>query len=247
MPSVLVNAIGMRFRLVPPGVIYLGSPATEHKRSPTDLRYQRQVLAAPFWTAETPTTQHEYAAVTGSHPSYFGRGDSVRWFDCPVESVSWRDATQFCDLLSNLQEERLAGRSYRLPSEVEWEYACRAGTVTAFNVGDDLTPASANFDGTFPYIDGPPGPYLARTTPVRTYGANAFGLFDVHGNVWEWCFDRYRRDALPHGSAAPRVLRGGSWHSYGIFCRSAAREAGEPDVGYFDQGFRIVCVMTRRA
>ncbi len=244
---VLVNTIGMRFRLVPAGVADLGSPVTEHKRSPTDLRHRRQIVATPFWFAETPTTQREYAAVTGSYPSYFRRDEDARTGDRPVESVSWRDARQFCVLLSNLHNEWLAGRSYRLPSEVEWEYACRAGNITAFNVGDDLTPASANFDGTFPYIDGPPGAYLASTTPVRTYSANEFGLFDLHGNVWELCLDSYRRDALPLGSAIPRVLRGGSWHSYGQFCRSAAREATEPDVGYFDQGFRVVCVTNQRA
>jgi formylglycine-generating enzyme required for sulfatase activity len=245
--SALVNAIGMSFRLVPPGVAHIGSPVTEHKRSPTDLTHRRQILAAPFWIAETPTTQREYAAVTGSYPSYFRSDEDARASDRPVESVSWRHATQFCVLLSNLHKERMAGRSYRLPSEVEWEYACRAGTVTAFNVGDDLTPASANFDGTFPYIDGPPGAYLASTTPVRAYHANKFGLFDLHGNVWELCLDSYRRDALPLGSGAPRVLRGGSWHSYGRFCRSAAREATETDAGYFDQGFRVVCVTRQRS
>jgi eukaryotic-like serine/threonine-protein kinase len=244
---VLVNSIGMRFRLVPPGVAYIGSPVTEHRRSPTDLKHHRQVLPTAFWIAETPTTQREYAAVTDSYPSYFSHNEGVRASDRPVESVSWRDTEQFCALLSKLHQERMMGRSYRPPREVEWEYACRAGTVTAFNVGDDLRPDSANFDGTFPYIDGPPGAYLAGTTPVRSYGANNFGLFDLHGNVWELCLDSYRRDALPLGPAGPRVLRGGSWHSYGQFCRSAAREATEPDVGYFDQGFRVVCVTNQRA
>ncbi len=245
----LVNTLGMRFRRVPAGLTRIGSPLDEHKRSVTDLDRRSEMIARPFWMAETPTTGREYLAVTGECPSHFTEdfgghsGDTCLSSECPVESVSWNKANEFCERLSRVPAERQAGRRYRLPSEVEWEHACRAGAETAFSIGTDLPSDCANFDGTFPYIDGPPGTYLQRTSPVRSYCPNAFHLFDVHGNVWEWCADLFCPDALTSAAAAPRVLRGGGWHSYARTCRCSARDAGEPDIGYFDQGFRIVCVL----
>lgn len=237
----------MRLRLVPAGATRIGSPAGEHKRDPTDMTRRLVFIPRPFYIAKTATTQREYFAVTGKRPSYFGTGGTPlsnggsECDDCPVDSVSWNDAQDFCKLLSSWPQEREAHRSYRLPTEVEWEHACRAGAATAFSLGDNLTPLSANFDGTFPYFEGPPDTFLRCTTPVRKYAPNAFGLFDFHGNVWEWCADVFCPDAFIVAAETPRVLRGGSWHTYARSCRCSARDSGEPDVGYFDQGFRVIC------
>jgi len=165
--------------------------------------------------------------------------------DLPVDDVSWEDAQEFCARLS-----RRTGRTYRLPSEAEWEYACRAGTTTPFHFGLTITPEIVNYDGNKPYGKGPKGPYRKQTVPVGNYDvANAFGLYDMHGNVGEWTQDAWHESyagAPANGSAweqggdaAYRVIRGGSWFNNGDECRSASRFSSIKENTVTRVGFRV--------
>jgi formylglycine-generating enzyme required for sulfatase activity len=187
----------------------------------------------------------------GNNPSHFsatGEGKaSVRGMDTskfPVESVSWNDAVAFCKKLSALE-----GRTYRLPTEAEWEYACRADARSVFGFGDSLSSTQANFDGTIPYGIEKKWECLERTTTVGSYEANAWGLHDMHGNVWEWCSDWFERDyygkspsANPRGpeKGLRRVRRGGAWSEPGKDCRSATRALDSPTFRSQSVGFRVV-------
>jgi formylglycine-generating enzyme required for sulfatase activity len=197
----------------------------------------------------------------GVNPSYFsetgGGRDRVKGQDTrrfPVEYVSWQDAVEFCRRLADLPEEKRAGHQYRLPTEAEWEYSCRGGasSVTPFYFETPSTSASslqANFEGNYPYGGAPTGPYLKRTTTVGSYKPNAFGLYDMHGNVWEWCRDWYgeypgEKVSDPFGPAqgSSRVFRGGCWDSYGSFCRAALRSRNPPVYQISGLGFRLAGV-----
>jgi len=182
----------------------------------------------------------------------------------PIEQVSWWDAVEFCARLS-----RQTGRTYRLPSEAEWEYACRAGTTTPFHFGETVTTDLANYRGTDNesigwkgnYGQGPKGLYREATTDVGSLAnANAFGLYDMHGNVWEWCLDHWHDnyEGEPPTDGSPwvfpgeeksgdrrRVLRGGSWDYGPRYCRSACRNGYIPDARFFNLGFRVVCAVAR--
>jgi formylglycine-generating enzyme required for sulfatase activity len=157
----------------------------------------------------------------------------------PVESVSWHDAVAFCDKLSAQPEEKAAGRVYRLPTEAEWEYACRAGTDTPFSWGKSASSRDANFDGNYPY-GGAEGPYLKRPCPVGSYKPNPWGLYDMGGNVWQWCHDWYKDD-YKEG-----VLRGGSWYNPGRNCRAACRYRNDPGRRNNDFGFRVALSLSPR-
>jgi formylglycine-generating enzyme required for sulfatase activity len=169
-----------------------------------------------------------------------------------VEKVNWHDAIEFCARLS-----KLTGREYRLPSEAEWEYACRAGTKTPFHFGETITRELANYDASNTYADEAPGEYREKTTPVGQFSPNAFGLYDMHGNVWEWCEDDYHDNyegAPRDGSAwlsnnTTKILRGGSWILYPYRCRSAYRHSYDPRdyYYYFFIGFRVVRSSPREA
>jgi formylglycine-generating enzyme required for sulfatase activity len=177
----------------------------------------------------------------------------------PVESVSWEDTVAFLDRLSALEEEQKEGRKYRLPSEGEWEHACRGGAPAyrVFHCGNSLCSTQANFAGKLPYGEGVVGPYRRRTCEAGSYRPNAFGLYDMHGNVWEWCSDWYQeryygrspwRDpqGVPAGSL--RMLRGGSWASPGQDCRSARRRCRAPGlIRSSDMGFRVAFVASGSA
>ena len=173
----------------------------------------------------------------------------------PVEQVSWEDAVEFCQRLSALPEEKKAGRVYRLPTEAEWEYACRAGTKTAYSFGSQLNGRQANCDGTVPYGTDMKGPYLKEKSAVGTYPANAWGLYDMHGNVWEWCSDRY--GAYPAGSVTDpsgpatgsfRVIRGGCWADDAVDCRSAFRlRRGPSDRIIGGLGFRVALSLSENS
>lgn len=201
-----------------------------------------------------PITQSQWRAVAAlsqvkrslnPDPSRF-KGDNH-----PVEGVLWWDALEFCERLS-----AHTGQDYRLPTEAEWEYACRAGTTTSFHFGSMITTEVANYNGAYTYNNGPKGEHRGKTTPVNAFGlANAFGLVDMHGNVWEWCQDHWHdnyADAASDGSAwlaedenALRVLRGGDLDFGPGFCRSASRSINIPDSGDFNTGFRVCCPASR--
>jgi formylglycine-generating enzyme required for sulfatase activity len=165
--------------------------------------------------------------------------------------ISWDEAVAFCTALSNLPAEREARRVYRLPTEAEWEYACRAGTRTAFHQGASLGCDQAHFDGAYPYGDGRRGPTLPRTVPVGSFPPNTWGLSDMHGNVWEWCADWFedrfyqnspRSDPRGPDSGIYRVLRGGSWKNQAGTCRAAYRNALAPNQRQPFVGFRVLLV-----
>ena len=234
------NSVGMEFAPVAPGSFQMGSPAVEKDRLETETPHTVRI-GKGFWMGIHEVTQKQYAQVTGGDPAHF-KGDNL-----PVEKVSYDDALDFCRKLSALPQERAAGRTYRLPSEAEWEYACRAGTTTPFHFGDATNGTNANHDGTKPYGTSQNGPNLGKTVPVGSYPANAWGLHDMHGNVWEWCADWYgplAADAVtdPKGAdkGAGRVLRGGSWANAGKNCRAADRYGYDPSSRTNYLGFRVV-------
>ena len=235
---------------IPPGTFIMGSPTSEFGHG--DEENQHVVtISRGFWMGKYLVTQDDYFAVTGDNPSHFQGAPNL-----PVEQVSWLDATNYCGLRT--QQEQAVGliptnSSYRLPTESEWEYACRALTITAFYLGNSLHSGQANFDGQLEYdstlgnIDNTNGVWLQRTTPVGTYTANKWGLYDMTANLDEWCHDLY---ALyppgpvtdPQGGVTgyERVFRGGGWFNPGIECRSAQRASGEQPWYTSVIGFRVV-------
>ncbi|MGA1603692.1 MAG: formylglycine-generating enzyme family protein, partial [Prochlorothrix sp.] len=231
---------------IPGGSFMMGAPESEED-SRNDERPQHRVILSPFLMGRYPVTQAQYRAITGQDPAHF-KGDNR-----PVENVSWDQATAFCAALSkHLQEQGLALVA-QLPTEAAWEYACRAGTTTPFAFGETITPDLVNYNGNVPYGKAPRGAYRQATTPVGSFPANAWGLYDMHGNVWEWCLDGWinnyghkigamNKDGLtifPY-SNEDRVLRGGSWgYSAGI-TRSANRVWNRRDHRNILNGFRVV-------
>jgi uncharacterized protein (TIGR02996 family) len=219
----LGGGVEIGFAWLPPGSFVMGSPPNEKRRSKDEPRH-RVTLSRGFWLGVYPVTQAQWHAVLGSNPSKF-KGN-----DLPVETVSWDDCQEFCHRLSARD-----GRRYRLPSEAQWEYACRAGTTTAFHGGATISTELANYDGKDTYGKGKKGVYRDQTTPVGSFPPNAWGLYDMHGNVWQWCQDWYGRygngdrkdpDGATDGTA--RVLRGGSWVDGPRYCRAAFRSRCAP-------------------
>lgn len=240
------NSIGMKLAYVPPGEFTMGSPDAEVNRYPNEGPQHRVRITKPFYIGVYEVKQSEYEKVMNKNPSSFK--DSP---DHPVEMVNWNDAVEFCKKLSEFSEEKRAGRIYRLPTEAEWEYACRAGTTTVFHYGNSLSPNQANFDGNHPYATEK-GQKIGKTTRVGSYVPNAFGLYDMHGNVWEWCLDDARvyqqtdkpiEDPVgPTDNDKQRVFRGGNWNNEGFYARSALRYP-EPLLNtHPNLGFRIVCL-----
>jgi formylglycine-generating enzyme required for sulfatase activity len=188
-------------------------------------------------------TQEQYQQVMGKNPSNFNGAKR------PVEGVPWNDAVEFCEKLS-----QKTGRTYRLPSEAEWEYAARAGTTTPFHFGETVTTELANYNGNYTYASAPKGKYRGQTTEVGIFPPNAFGLYDMHGNVWEWCANTWHNNykkAPSDGSAwidnnnESHVLRGGSWDVSPENCRSASRSIYIRGLHYDTFGFRVVCAFGR--
>jgi formylglycine-generating enzyme required for sulfatase activity len=252
----LGNGITLEMIAIPGGTFTMGSPQDE-KDSYDDERPQHEVNVPPFFMGKYPITQAQWRVVASRtdlkvkkdldpDPSHFkDRGGSSTRRDKPVEQIDWYDAVEFCARLS-----KLTGGEYRLPSEAEWEYACRAGTTTAFHFGEIITGELANYDASKTYADEPKGEYRKETTPVGQFPPNAFGLYDMHGNVWEWCADTWhdKYGAPTDGSAwiengdhncSPR--RGGSWFSYPCSCRSAYRSNSDSGGLNSSFGFRVVC------
>jgi len=270
----LAEGVALTQLWIPPGRFWMGSPETELERL-EDEGPQHLVQLQGFFMGQTPITQAQWRAVAqwqpregerwerelAPNPSRFQVGGDTRLLsenaftdDRPVEQVSWEDAMEFCRRLS-----QRTGRHYTLPSEAQWEYACRAGTSTPFALGETITPELANYDGTYTYGNGPKGKNRKQTTPVGTFPANAWGLQDMHGNVWEWCLDDWHESyegAPVDGSAwvdgaqgqsskregGMRLLRGGSWDGIPGLCRSARRIHALPVLANDSIGLRVVCL-----
>jgi formylglycine-generating enzyme required for sulfatase activity len=252
----LGDGISLEVMLIPPGTFTMGSLENEKDRD-DDEQAHEVTLTKPFYLGKHEITQEQYRQVAGTNPSWYAAGDGdranvgsqdTRRF--PVERVSWEDAQVFCVKLA-----RKTGRAARLPTEAEWEYACRAGTATPYHFGTALNGDKANCDGKSPYGTPMPGPRLGRSCAVGSYreSANAFGLHDMHGNVWEWCADGYapygtgpQRDPAGPAKAQRYVLRGGSWEGEAVSCRSAFRVGGLPGDRFRDQGFRVALSVEAR-
>ena len=236
----LGNGVLLEMVEIPGGTFIMGSPASEAERHSNEGP-QRQVKVPSFYMGKYELTQAQYQAIMGTNP--WTNPSSFKGDNRPVERVSWNDAVAFCEKLS-----QKTGKNYRLPSEAEWEYACRAGTTTPFYFGESITPDLVNYDGNYAYASAPKGKYRQQTTDVGTFPPNAFGLYDMHGNVWEWCQDDYidsYNNAPTDGSALTgrsgiKLLRGGSWYDYPRYCRSAYRGYHYPDTGNDVNGFRLV-------
>jgi formylglycine-generating enzyme required for sulfatase activity len=254
------------------GTFTMGSPTTELNRYSDETEHQ--VTLTGFKMSKHPVTQAQYEAVTGNNPSNFKTpvAPETSTATRPVEQVTWYDAVEFCNKLS--EQEGLTSvytitgktpatgypiinatvtadwnkNGYRLPTEAQWEYACRAGTTTPFNTGNNITTDQANYDGNFPYNNNPVGAYLERTTAVGSYAPNQWGLYDMHGNVFEWCWDWYgtyesdmQSDPTGAVSGPGRMLRGGSWINFGLYLRSAFRNIiNGPSYWNNNIGFRLV-------
>ncbi len=262
----LGNGVTLEMVSIPAGSFKIGSPPGEKGRSEKEAP-QHTVNVPAFFMGKFEVTQEQYQQVMGENPSSFSFKGAKR----PVEKVSWNDAVEFCEKLS-----QKTGRTYRLPSEPEWEYACRAGTTTPFHFGETITTELANYNGNYTYPSAPkrkpkrkyreqttevgifpPNEYREQTTEVGIFPPNAFGLYDMHGNVWEWCadswHDSYERAPVDAsawlGNDNPyRVLRGGSLYNDPEDCRSACRclIAWEVrDLIADNIGFRVVCAFGR--
>ena len=247
----LGEGVALTMVKIPAGSFLMGSPKAEPERLEREGP-QHEVTLGSFFMAQTPITQAQWRAVAGwqkverdlkPDPSRFKGANR------PVEQVSWFDALEFCRRLN-----QRTGQRYGLPSEAQWEYACRAGSTTSFHYGATLTPELANYDGNYVYGKGLKGTYRKQTTEVDSFPANAWGLHDLHGNVWEWCADHWHDSYnFAPGDDQPwlipaaadeelRLLRGGSWYFHPAVCRSAYRNDGHPDGRGFLIGFRVCCL-----
>jgi len=230
------NSIGMNFVLIPAGSFMMGSPPDEPGRG-DDERQHRVTLTKAFYMGVTEVTQRQWQQIMGKNPSHFQDCGA----DCPVESVSWNDCQQFVQRLNQLE----GGHRYRLPTEAEWEYACRAGNITAFANGS-ITETGCSYDANLDVMGWYHGNSGKQPHPVAQRKSNAFGLYDMHGNIWEWCQDWY--GIYPSGhvsdptgplSGSYRVLRGGGWHEDVEGCRSAIRLGCSPGSRSGTLGFRL--------
>jgi len=252
----LAEGLELTMVQIPAGGFLMGSPSVEPERYDREGP-QQQVQLQGFFMGQTAISQSQWQVGAGwqtlqrelnSDPARF------KGLHRPVEGVDWEDAIEFCQRLS-----QRFGRTYILPSEAQWEYACRAGTTTPFHFGATLTPDLANYDGNSTYGEGPKGVYRQETTAVAGFPANPWGLYDMHGNIWEWCLDQWHdnfQGAPADGSAwldssvnkdNKRLLRGGSWNLNPRNCRSAYRHVAHPDNRYSRIGFRVCCLPQGRS
>ncbi len=247
----LNEQINIEMMQIPAGEFEMGSPPEELERNEREGPVH-SVKVGSFFMGKYPITQAQWRMVASfpkieleldTDPANF-KGD-----DRPVEQVNWHEAVEFCQRLS-----KKTGRNYRLPSEAEWEYACRAGTKTPFHFGETITTDLANYDGNYIYGEGTKGKYRKQTTPVGQFGvANYFGLCELYGNVWEWCADPWHsnyENAPTDGSVweeggddSTRVPRGGSWYHNPRYCRSAFRNSSTSGFRNDNIGFRVVCAV----
>lgn len=247
LPKEVTNSLGMELKLVAPGEFLMGTPAGRAVDDGSQPQHAVRI-SKPFYIGVHEVTQDQFFAVMEMRPSHFcetGVGarfvEGLSTGDFPVDRVTWEEAVEFCGRLSDLDEEVAAGRSYRLPTEAEWEFACRAGSRSDFAFGSTISPAEANIAAAADGVSST----LGRTTKVGSYPPNAYGLHDMHGNVWEWCADGKRvftksKQVDPVGDVSfYSALRGGAWDFPADFCRSGHR--GEAMSGYVYFGFRVVC------
>ncbi|GAB4192686.1 MAG: hypothetical protein Fur006_37260 [Coleofasciculaceae cyanobacterium] len=245
----LGNGVSLTMVLIPGGTFLMGLSETE-KRGSDRAIFQRQVTVAPLFMSKYPITQAQWEAVAALPQVNYSLKRNPSYFNCnginrPVEQVSWDDAVEFCDRLA-----LKTGRLYRLPSEAEWEYAARAGTTTPFHFGETITTDLANYNGNCFYASESRGTYREQTTDVGSFPPNAFGLYDIHGLVWEWCADSWRwnyylaqsdgRVWIDDKDRNLRPLRGGAWCYAPVFCRSAFRYSYLSGVRSSIIGFRVV-------
>jgi formylglycine-generating enzyme required for sulfatase activity len=241
----IAPGVKMAFVLVPPGRFWMGSPEDEKERDKDETLHE-VTITQPFYLGKYVVTQAQYKAVTGKDPSTF------KGAELPVETVSWEEADAFARELSG---KRGWKQLYRLPAEAEWEYACRGGRPFShpfgIGAGRSLSSTQANFHGNYPYGGAAKGPYLERATPVGNYPANALGLYDMHGNVWQWCADWYGDYPTANvtdstgpapGPGSGRVIRGGGWGGRASYCRAAYRRGVAPAYRDNDLGFRLARV-----
>jgi len=241
------NSLGMTFALIPAGIFLMGSSQKELSHNEDETSHP-VLIRKPFWMGIYTVTQAQWKEVMGQNPSHF------QGADLPVEHVTWEECEGFCQRL-----EEKEGFPYRLPAEKEWEYACRAGTTTPFYFGASLTSELAHFDGQHPYGCTRSGKKAGKTSSNGLFPPNGFGLYDMHGNVWEWCSDTYgeRYDGIRLPSPEEhdprqydprdidqkgryRVFRGGAWNSNGASCRSAFRNYAGPHYRSNAIGLRLV-------
>jgi formylglycine-generating enzyme required for sulfatase activity len=233
-PKKIRNSVGMDLVFIPAGTFIMGSPLDEPGRSDDEMQH-RVSISRPFYLQATEVTQRQWKRVMGNNPSHFKDCGE----DCPVESVSWFDAQNFINRLNKIE----GTKKYRLPTESEWEYASRAGTLTPFNTGNCISTDQANFDGRKPLPGCADGVYRGRTVSATSFRPNDRGLYGMHGNVWEWCQDwkePYPGDLQQRSLTKGRVLRGGSLSDSARNLRSARRFMYVPDYSDSDIGFRVV-------
>ena len=254
--SVHAQTVSVSMVEIQSGEFLMGSPTTEFERQKDET--QHRVSISAFQMSQYEVSQALYESVMGVNPSaHIGK-------NLPVENLTWYDAIRFCNALSQKEGRQPAysvkeenGRisvtwnskanGYRLPTESEWEYAARAGTTTPFNTGENINADQANYYGTYPYRDRPSQTYRGETVPVGSFTANAWGLYDMHGNVWEWCWDRYGSYPQEQISTDPqgnpkgqlRVNRGGGFNDFGKHLRSSYRAAQNPSNKSFNIGLRL--------
>jgi len=242
--TVSVNGVDIVMVYIPAGEFMMGSPETEEGRRSDEGPQHRVVINKGFWMGKYEVTRGQWIAVMGEDEAWWPEGGN----NYPVEWINWNDAQDFIKNL-NLKTEL----KFRLPTEAEWEYACRAGTTTPFHYGESISSDQANFNGKYPYGGAEKGVNRAETCPVGSYQPNAWGLYDMHGNVWEWCEDVYKVDIYNHhelytknrignpvylGEGSFRVIRGGGWLGNSNQLRSASRASYSYAQTYV--GFRLV-------
>ncbi len=253
----LGDGVTLSLMLIPAGQFWMGqteAETAELKQQVSEEDYQRfyarelprhQVTVPSFFMAKTPVTQAQYVAIMGQNPAEKYDAEQFVAPEKPVVGVTWNEAVAYCQQLAERTD-----KAYRLPSEAEWEYACRAGTEAPFHFGPTLSPDLANYRGTVAYGSGPTGEYREQTTAVGHFPANRWGLRDMHGNVREWCEDKFHNSyegaptdgsAWVVGQTSRRILRGGSWSTTPRFCRSAFRDYFYADNRNYYIGFRVCC------